>query len=209
MAFSHFPQYAILRIFFMKVIMMAIKIFIDQGHNPSNPNAGAEANGLREQDITYDVGMRLAGMLAANPNFEVRTSRTTPDESLGTSNATSLQARVQKANAWPADYFISIHGNANTNPNISGSEAYVYSLYTQAYDLARSILVGLNNAVGIPNRGVMVNKGLYVLSRTQMPAVLVELGYLTNTVDANLMSTDPEAFARGIYNGILAYFGLA
>ena len=36
---------------------MAIKIFIDQGHNPENPNAGAEANGLREQDITYDVGM--------------------------------------------------------------------------------------------------------------------------------------------------------
>jgi len=39
---------------------MAIKIFIDQGHNPSNPNAGAEGQGLREQDITYDIGIRLA-----------------------------------------------------------------------------------------------------------------------------------------------------
>ena len=37
---------------------MAIKIFIDQGHNPQNPNAGAEGNGLREQDITYDTGDR-------------------------------------------------------------------------------------------------------------------------------------------------------
>lgn len=49
-----------------------IKIFIDQGHNPTNPNAGAEANGVREQDVTYEVGVRLADLLRANPNFEVR-----------------------------------------------------------------------------------------------------------------------------------------
>ena len=53
---------------------MAIKIFIDQGHNPQNPNAGAEANGVREQDVTYDVGVRLGNLLRANPNFEVRLS---------------------------------------------------------------------------------------------------------------------------------------
>ena len=40
---------------------MAIKIFIDQGHNPQNPNAGAEANGIREQDINYAVGKELDG----------------------------------------------------------------------------------------------------------------------------------------------------
>ena len=62
-----------------------IKIFIDQGHNPTNPNAGAEANGVREQDVTYEVGVRLADLLRANPNFEVRLSRNSPDEQLGTS----------------------------------------------------------------------------------------------------------------------------
>ena len=45
---------------------MAIKIFIDQGHNPVNPNAGAEGNGLREQDITYSVGVILADLLRQN-----------------------------------------------------------------------------------------------------------------------------------------------
>ena len=42
---------------------MPIRIFIDQGHNPSGPNAGAEGNGLREQDVTYNVGIYLAELL--------------------------------------------------------------------------------------------------------------------------------------------------
>ena len=54
---------------------MAIKIFVDQGHNPQNPNAGAEVNGVREQDINYEVGVRLAALLRADPDFDVRLSR--------------------------------------------------------------------------------------------------------------------------------------
>ena len=81
---------------------MAIKIFIDQGHNPSGPNTGAEGFGLKEQDITYRVGKELAALLRADERFEVRLSRNTPEERLGTSNATSLAARVRAANAWPA-----------------------------------------------------------------------------------------------------------
>lgn len=51
---------------------MAIKIFIDQGHNPSGPNTGAEGFGLKEQDITYQVGKELAELLRADDRFEVR-----------------------------------------------------------------------------------------------------------------------------------------
>ncbi len=188
---------------------MAIKIFIDQGHNPQNPNAGAEGNGLREQDINYNVGILLAEMLNNNPNFEARTSRTYPTEQLGTSTLTSLQTRVDLANSWGADYFISIHANASEFPSASGSEAYVYRLDSEAAALASYLLVGLNNATGLANRGVFPNTGLYVLRRTYMPAVLVELGYITNPNDAYLMGTDPQAFARGLYNGLLSYFGLA
>ena len=68
--------------------------------------------------------------------------------------------------------------------------------------------MGLNNATGLPNRGVRVNTGLFVLRRTTMPAVLVEMGYLTNAGDAQLLSQNPGLFAEGIYNGILAFFGL-
>lgn len=185
-----------------------IKIFIDQGHNPTNPNAGAEANGLREQDINYDIGIRLANLLRANSNFDVRLSRNTPLEQLGTSNASSLAARVNAANSWGAQYFISLHCNASTNTAASGSEAYVYRLNSVAADLGDQMLIGLHNATGLENRGVRANPNLYVLRRTAMPAVLMEMGYLTNVNDARLLSQDPQSFAQGMYNGILTYFGL-
>lgn len=188
---------------------MAIKIFIDQGHNPQNPNAGAEAGGVREQDITYEVGIRLADLLNANPNFEARTSRTYPEEQLGTSTTTSLAARVNAANSWGANYFISIHCNASNILEASGSEAYVYRLDSEAAVLGEYLLIGLENATGLSNRGVMQNSGLYVLRHTYMPAVLMEIGFITNEYDRYLMTTDPESFARGLYNGLLSYFGLA
>lgn len=186
---------------------MAIKIFIDQGHNPSGVNAGAEGFGLREQDINYNVGTYLADLLRKDPRFEVRTSRTTPEDSLGYNNSSSLIARVQMANSWPADYFISIHSNANNNPAINGSEIYVYQNYSPAYDLAQNVLPAIVERVGTKNNGVRINTTFYVLRKTTMPAILVELGYITNESDAQKLRDSQYAFALGIYEGILSYFG--
>ncbi len=185
---------------------MAIKIFIDQGHNPENPNAGAEGNGLREQDIVYAVGIELAELLRANPDFEVRLSRPTPDTQLGSSNSQSLRRRVDDANVWGADYFISIHTNAADSPSANGVEAFAYSRGSRAFELGEDILDSLSEATGLRNRGMQVRTGLYVLRKTNMPAVLVEIGFITNPTEARLMSTQPELFARGIYNGIVDYF---
>lgn len=185
---------------------MAIKIFIDQGHNPSNPNAGAEGNGLREQDLVYEIGVRLAALLDANPNYEARLSRKTKDEILGTTNASSLATRVNDANNWGADYFISLHANASTIPTATGCEGYVYALGSTADRFASAILPALSASTGIPSRGVFARPTLYVLRKTKMPATLLELGFITNPVEAALMNDSPELFARGIYNGILNYF---
>lgn len=187
---------------------MAIKIFIDQGHNPINPNAGAEGNGYREQDLVYYIGKELESLLNANPDFEAITSRNSPTEQLGTSLATSLSSRVNAANSWGADYFISIHANASDIASASGSEAYVYSENSPAYVLAEDILTGLSQATGLADRGVFARPTLYVLRRTQMPALLLEVGFITNMGDAALMAENPALIARGIYNGILNYFGL-
>lgn len=187
---------------------MAIRIFVDQGHNPSGPNAGAEGNGLREQDVTYTVGIYLANLLSDDYRFEVRVSRPTPDTILGTSAATSLAARVSMANSWPADYFISIHCNSNSNPAINGTEVYVYRSFTQSYWLAQHILNGIVEEAGTRDNGVWVNPSFYVLRRTIMPANLVELAYLSNLSDAQKLRYDQSGFAWGIYNGLLSYFDL-
>ena len=186
---------------------MAIRIYIDQGHNPRNPNAGVEGNGYYEQDITYEVGRLTADLLAADPNFEVLLSRKTPDEILGTSVASSLAARTAEANGWGADFFISIHANASTIVSASGSEAFAYSRQSPGWAMGDNILFWLNRSTGLPNRGVFVRPGLWVLRRTEMPAVLIELGFITNPGDAALMAEQPGLFADGIYNGIRQFYG--
>jgi N-acetylmuramoyl-L-alanine amidase len=187
---------------------MSIKIYIDQGHNPRDFNTGAVGNGYFEQDITYDIGKRLFALLSQNPNFTPRLSRPTADTVLGFSNSSSLQVRVNEANEWGADVFISLHTNASDNANASGAEVLIYSLDLPIpRELGTDILEELTSATGLRNRGLKERPGLYVLRRTAMPALLVEMGFITNSTDADLMVNSPELFARGIYRGILKYYG--
>lgn len=188
---------------------MRIKIYIDQGHNPRDYNTGAEGNGLYEQDITYDIGKRLYALLSTSPEFELKLSRPSADTVLGTSNSTSLTERVREANTWGADVFLSLHTNASLNENATGSEALIYDRSSAvALGLGEDILTELNLVTGLRNRGVIERPGLYVLRRTDMPAVLVEMGFITNPYDAELMAYSPELFARGIYRGIMKYYDL-
>lgn len=187
---------------------MAIRVYIDQGHNPSNPNTGAEWYGLREQDITYRVGRELYTLLENNPAFVARLSRPTPETQLGTSNATSLSTRTNQANAWGADFFISIHTNASLDTSANGSESLVYRIPSTAADIARSIQTELTSLTGLRNRGVVARPGLWVLRKTTMPAVLSEIGFLSNPREAALMNQNPGLFAEGIYRGIVAYYGV-
>ncbi|MBQ1503528.1 MAG: N-acetylmuramoyl-L-alanine amidase [Clostridia bacterium] len=186
---------------------MAIKVYIDQGHNPVNPNSGAEGNGYREQDLVFRIGIETAAILRSR-GFDVRLSRPTASTQLGTSNSSSLTARVNDANSWGADIFISLHANASENPSASGQEAFVFSTLSSAYPLAGDILKQLNLSTGLRNRGVTVRTNLYVLRRTSMPATLIELGFITNKEDADLMAERPDLFAEGVSNGVLEYYGM-
>ena len=187
---------------------MPIRIYIDQGHNPYGFNAGAEGFGLREQDITYLVGAYLANILNADSRFTAITSRTSPDEILGYDTNSSLRTRTEQANQWGADYFLSIHTNANVNPAINGTEAYVYAINTPSYELAVNIVNEIVRRLGTKNNGIYARPSLYVLRRTNMPAVLIELAYLSNEGDAALLADKPYEFAYAIYVGLLNYRGL-
>lgn len=187
---------------------MPIKIFIDQGHNPSGFNAGAEANGLREQDITYLVGIYLRDLLNNNPEFAAITSRNTPSESLGTDKRSSLQERIDMAKKWGAHYFISIHVNGSLNSALNGTEAFVYRKYSPVYWLADDIVNAISSRMQIKKIGTYADPSLYVIAKSKMPAVLLELGFVSNPQDAKKMEEDPYGFSYAIYQGILKYFGL-
>ena len=187
---------------------MAIKIYIDQGHNPEGINAGAESFGIREQDITYQVGHFLFDILSEDYRFTARLSRPTPQTTLGYSNTSSLKERVTQANTWKADYFISIHANASENPDSNGTEAYVSSANSAAWYLAQNIVSEIVRRTSTKYNGVFTRPSLYVLKNTKMPAVLVELGYITNYEDNQRMIDNPYQFAYGIYVGILNYLEL-
>lgn len=186
---------------------MPIRIFIDQGHNPYGFNAGAEGFGLREQDITYMVGVYLSDILNADPRFEAVTSRKNPEEILGYDLNSSLRERTDMAAVWGADYFLSIHVNANVNPAVNGTEAYVYRTDSPAYYLGENIVSEIVRRLGTKNNGVFARPSLYVLRRTQMPAVLIELAYISNYEDSVLLANEQYRFAYAIYTGLLNYLG--
>ena len=186
-----------------------IRIYIDQGHNPTSyHNSGASGNGLYEQDITFLVGCILADILRTDDRFEVQLSRPNKSVVLGTDNKSSLMARVEGAAAFRADYLISLHTNSFTSDSANGIEIYVADKSGESYALAESLLNELVASTNLRKREVELEPRLDILEFSAMPAVLVEMGFISNSTDAALMSEHPELFAKGIYNGILDYFGL-
>lgn len=182
-----------------------MKIFIDPGHG--GPDPGAIGNGVTEEFVNLNVSLELARLLR-NAGFEVRLYRTTSDDGVLNDKNADLRNRAAQANQWGADYFISIHTNSSNRVSAQGVEAYVYRLGTTAEKLAQSIVDSVSNELGSVNRGVM-QANFAVLRRTNMPAVLLELGYLTNTTEAlNLNSPAwQRAAAAAIFQGIINYTG--
>ena len=182
------------------------KIFIDPGHG--GPDPGAVGNGVTEEYVNLNVSLELARLLR-EAGFDVKIYRTTSDENVLQNKNADLSNRAQTANKWGADYFISIHTNSSENPSAQGVEAYVYRLGGASERLAKSITKAVSEELGSRNRGVM-QANFAVLKRTNMPAVLIELGYLTNQTEAlNLNSPAwQRAVARAIFNGIVSDIGL-
>lgn len=182
---------------------MATKIFIDPGHG--GPDPGAVGNGVTEQAVNLNVSKELARLLQ-EAGYEVMMYRTTANENVLANKNADLRNRANMANAWGADYFVSIHTNSSVNPAANGAEVYVYRLGTPAAELAQSVLDAIVRELGSKDNGVR-QANFAVLRRTSMPAILVELGYLSNPTEAlNLNSPAwQKAVAKAIFDGIYAY----
>lgn len=184
-----------------------MKIFIDPGHNYSGADTGAIGNGLREQDITYFVGSYLAKYLS-DSGFEVKCSRNKLADNVAATLNRSINYRYMQANDWKADIFISLHCDSASDKNARGAHICVYNENSTAASLASAIMPHLLK-IGLDGRSkqIVERKDLGVLKYTNMPAVLIETGFITNAENANLMRS-PEVIARTIFEGICEFTGV-
>ena len=168
-------------------------VVIDAGHGGNNP--GAVYRGRQEKDDVLALALAVGAVLEEN-GVEVYYTRT---EDI-------YESPVQKAlegNAVGGDYFVSIHRNASPYPNqYTGVESLVYDSYGQAAGLAGNINARLEQA-GFVNLGVQERPDLAILNRTQMPAVLVEVGFINTDADNELLDRRFDEAARGLAEGIL------
>lgn len=177
------------------------KIFIDPGHGGTDP--GAIGNGLQEKNLTLTLSLKIQSLLSAY-DVSVQMSR-------NTDKTVSLNERTNMANAWGADYFLSIHVNAGGG---TGWENYIYNGTVSAQTVAvqKAIHDGVMEAIssyGVRDRG-MKQANFHVLRETRMPASLSENLFIDTTADANLLKNSAflDALARGHVNGLVAAFSL-
>ena len=127
----------------------------------------------------------------------------------GSSAPQELQARVDVSLAHPeAELFLSVHCNSFTNPDAHGMETYYYPKTDADERFAALLNEELAAAGGLHNRGVKYAR-FYVLRHTEIPASLVELGFLSNPDEEALLANADyqEKLAQALFHAIERYFG--
>lgn len=182
-----------------------MKICIDAGHNFSEFDTGASGNGLREQDVTFLISQKL-NYLLKDTDIGVVCTRPFLEKILGRDTVTSsLKARCDISNYNNCDLFISIHCNSAENPDATGTETYIMAEGGMAEVLANKVHNKIVERFGLADRGVIANPTLYVLRKTDAPAMLIETAFLSNKNDAYLLAHKFNDFAIAIYEGICEY----
>ena len=150
-------------------------VIIDAGHGGEDPGA---VGYVTEKEINLAVAISLKYVLNNN-NIKVIYTRS--DDSF-----ISLQERYEMANRLGGDLFISIHCNAAENPAAQGSECYYYKGRDKR--LAERLNKGVVEILGTRDRGIKHGK-FAVIRKTTMPAVLLELGFVSNQEDGGKLQS--------------------
>jgi N-acetylmuramoyl-L-alanine amidase len=184
-----------------------IKLVIDPGHGGSDPGHVPEYSGhLSEKELNLIISKKVGAYIEDHlQNIEIVYTR--EDDSYPT-----LDERVDLANAENANYFISIHCNANAAHGVCGTECHVHSkTSTKAVKLANEIQKQFTDEAGRKSRGVKDTEdrtySLQVLKYTEMTSVLVECGFMTNETEAKFLNTieGQDDIALSIYNAFRSF----
>lgn len=158
-----------------------MKWYLDFGHGGKDSGAIGPTN-LKESDIALKIGMMVKENLE-NAFEKVITTR-------DNDKYYSLDYRTKKANNENSDYFISIHLNSATNTSAKGCEVWIYNENSKLQTLANSLCNNLATKMNTPNRGVKYSKKLAVLKNSKMPALLIEIDFISNKEVENYLKND-------------------
>lgn len=182
-------------------------VYLDPGHGGSDP--GASGNGIIEKELNLKIALGVRDRLQ-NMGIIVKMSR-------DTDKFVSLQDIANGANAAMPDVFVSIHQNSFTGSSANGIETYYWEKGSTDNKLATSLQNNLIKNTGAYNRGVKYDKEkypFYVIKNTNMPASLVECGFLTNPDEASKLKNPDyqnkimDAIATGIFEYLKANVNL-
>lgn len=172
---------------------MAYRVTVDAGHGGFDN--GASFNGRKEKDDTLRLAL-LVGQILAENGIDVNYTRTTD-------RYQSPTRKAEIGNENNSDLFLSIHRNAAYEPNAyHGVQSLIYSLGGEKEQFARNINAELEG-VGFQNLGIEERPNLAVLRQTNMPAVLVEAGFIDSTIDNELFDTKLNETANAIARGVI------
>lgn len=190
-----------------------LRLVIDPGHGGGDPGGVQASTGLREADVTLQIAHVLQAILDTHPEVEAVLTRESD-------RTVSLEDRTDLANARDA-HLVSIHCNSAVDSRANGTEVWCFSetdgggSESEGHRIARAIQSELA-ALGLRDRGVKpiydrrtrqyIGQRLWVLRKTQRPAVLVECAFISNEDEARQLGDDlggfRERLAVAIFKGL-------
>lgn len=193
-------------------LLAGVTVVLDPGHGGKDTGA-IGATGSYEKNNTLPTALYAADLLrqAGAKVILTRTSDAPPSGAEYT-ELKDLQARVEIANQNKADIYVSIHNDSFSNPEAGGVTTYISEDNPQmdkAKALATAVQKEVIKQVGLQDRNVK-SANFYVIKNTNMPAILVELGFISNPTEEKLVATSDfqKKAAMGIYRGVLINQGL-
>ena len=170
-------------------------LVIDPGHGGMDGGA-VSADGTAEAQINLAIGLRmeeLAKLLGVETDMTRREDVDLHDESAGTirqKKSSDLKNRAARANSVPGGILISLHQNSLPQvPSVHGAQVF-YSETEGSRELAESVQAALNQTVNDRAKEVKAaGGGVYLLKKAEIPAILVECGFLSNSEETALLNT--------------------
>lgn len=188
----------------------AIKtVVIDAGHGGDPGKVGI--NGVLEKDINLAIARRVKELLEAN-NITVVMTRDHDGGLYEPQDAQKkvrdMKKRIEIIDEADPDLVVSIHQNSYPEESISGAQVFFYTNSTESKKIAQLMQQQLIQRVDQKNtRVAKANSSYYLLKKTAAPIIIVECGFLSNWVEAELLATTEyqEKVAWAIHMGILTY----